>query len=155
MHKIFVLIGNIASGKSTWVDTLEPEVRTDIISKDAVRYRLGDGEYLFDRRVEPHIQTIVLGTYRACVALGYDVVIDETNMTRKSREWIFKNRPDGYTVEAVIFEDRGREDHVTARLANNHGDTPRETWERVYDRNKTLYEPPCFSEGFSVIQPGV
>lgn len=146
--KAYVLIGNIASGKSTWAKAKG----LPVVSRDAIRYELGNGEYLFNRKVEEFI-TIICNIYiSSFLLLEKDVVIDGTNMTVESRTGVIMLlKSQGCEVIAVVFPDRGCADHVRDRMADNHGDTSKEKWETIFWNFKLKYQSPKEEEGFSKI----
>jgi predicted kinase len=147
-----VLVGNIASGKSTYVDKMQkknPDVK--IVSRDAWRHCLERDSYVFDLNLEPKIAKCVEAELLFYSAYGSDIIIDETHMTRRARGWCLDLLPDHYIIEAVVFPDRGEDSHVRARLSSNHGSTSEATWREVYRRNAQRYEEPTEAEGFDCI----
>lgn len=147
---LYVLIGNIAAGKSTWVNNYREH--SYVVSRDIIRYEFGDGDYLFDYELEPCIDKIVKGQTEGCMVLGNDLIIDETQMTKKSRAWVLAlGKKYGYTITGLVFPDRGMESHVEARLGDNHGSITRGMWESIYTRKQEAFEYPDVSEGFSVV----
>ena len=54
MLNLYILIGNIGSGKSTWArEKVKSTPRTIIVNRDALRTMVGGGEYIFDKEMEP------------------------------------------------------------------------------------------------------
>lgn len=165
MNKIYILIGNIGSGKTTWKERAKDDFLRDqdkpyVVSRDNIRYALGDGVYLFDHDFESIVREATSVYFEKL--LFYDkqfIIIDETNMSCKARKRIFKiyNMSVGldlcaeYHIVAVVFPDAGRDEHVRRRMMDNHGPTMEIKWNSVYDSLKAAYEPPIGAEGFDEI----
>ena len=49
MSKIIVLVGNIGSGKTTWIKKFLKKTKGKyvVVSRDAIRYMMGGGKYIF------------------------------------------------------------------------------------------------------------
>ena len=148
--KVSILVGNIASGKSTWTDQYP---NAFILSKDKLRYDYGGGEYVFNPYLEEIIDSVIKLSYDAVLyQQNQHIIIDETNMTKNTRAfYITLAKKYGYVVEIVVFPDLGEDGHVKRRLRNNHGNINEETWRMVYKEKKARYEPPSFTEGFDKI----
>lgn len=159
---IYVLVGNIGSGKSTWTRN-QKQIWKEcgetyaIVSRDNIRYAFGDGDYLFDRNLESLVSITCTDYFESCILLGIDnIVIDETNMSASRREDLFEvydclPKTDVYSFIAVVFEDYGVDEHVRRRLSSNHGNTTKEKWIEVYNGLKNSYDPPTKKEGFDRI----
>ena len=165
-NNIYVLIGSIASGKSTWKKKFKEEHTTNtdrlitdvaVISRDTFRYALGDGDYIFDPKYESYIKFITKELFLVSLENNVsNIIVDETNMSRKVRRNYMETlqsawRRTDYLYNAVVFPDMGIDVHVGRRLGDNHGDTPRSTWEGVYRGLRDAYEPPTKEEGFDSI----
>jgi len=148
--KVSILVGNIASGKSTWADKYPDAF---VLSKDKLRYDYGGGKYVFDSYLEGTIDSVIKLSYDAVLYQQFQhIIIDETNMTKDIRAfYIMLAKKYGYTVEVIVFPDLGEDIHVKKRLQNNHGDVSEETWRKVYQDNLALYDVPSFTEGFDNI----
>ena len=155
MNKVTMLIGNIGSGKSTWLD--KNTTGTVIISKDNIRKdfaRCINKDYLFDDAIEPYVYNIVTNYFKGVLHLNYNhVVIDETNITCETRSpYIIVAKEFNYIVNAVVFPDLGEEEHIRRRMIRNHDDTiSRDKWVEVYRWKKERYEEPTKTEGFDSI----
>lgn len=162
MSNIYVLIGNIASGKSAFKKQFKEDNpdNTSVVCRDNFRYAFGDGTYLFDRKFEDLIKWMANDYFERLLLLDIqNIIIDETHISVKSRSLMFHayNRlvSSGecyeYTINAIVFPDMGLDVHVGRRLNDNHGDTSRSTWEGVYRGLRDAYEPPSRKEGFDKI----
>ncbi|MGD2071861.1 MAG: ATP-binding protein [Candidatus Thorarchaeota archaeon] len=149
--EIQILIGNIGSGKST---ECKRQINNGylIISKDDLRYSLGAGKYTFNPQFEYAIHITALTLCDALMALGKNIIIDETNMDKETRKYYIKlAKKYRYKRIAVIFPKLTRKESVKRRLISNHGDTSKEIWEEVWDRKNEAYERPTRKEGFHEI----
>lgn len=146
---IELLVGNIASGKTTYSSSSDKPV----VSRDDVRYRLGNGDYGFDFKTEHLVSKIVDAELEARLLLGQDVIVDGVHSTVKSRSVaIALAKKYKVPIVCIVFPDRGEYSHVDARMMQNHGNTPRVVWEGVYRRFIQNYEVPTESEGFKWIE---
>lgn len=158
MKTVYVLVGNIASGKSTYIKTLVLDGA--VLSKDDLRKHFGYFKgvgYLYDTNTEYFIDKIVEEYFRCyCSMRVENIFIDETNMTESGREF-YKHTAKvyGYKVVAVVFKDYGEDEHVKRRRnavgEHHHGGVSEETWRRVYREKRQRYEEPTLDEGFDEI----
>lgn len=152
--KLEVLVGNIASGKSSYCYNHAPDCY--VISRDAIRKAFVQDFYTYTPRTELQVGIMVEAMLKAALILKLDhVIVDETNMTVHSRAWILKLAK-RFNVEctAVLFKDRGIKDHVSARVASPHGcnaEHTEELWISVYNKFKSRYQEPSKEEGFTSI----
>jgi len=155
MKKVSMLIGNIGSGKSTWIN--KNTTNTVVISKDNIRKdfaRCRNKSYLFDESIEIYVHNIVTNYFKGVLHLDYDhIIIDETNMTRETRNpYIVLAKDFDYTVNALVFPDLGEEEHIRRRMLSNHDETIiRDAWVDIYRWKKERYEEPTKKEGFDSI----
>lgn len=90
MKTVYLTIGVIGSGKSTWAlqKVQETDQKICIINKDLIREMIF-GEYKYDPDKEDLVRKIAWASVQQAIEHGYDVIIDETNITRKKRhQWI-------------------------------------------------------------------
>lgn len=160
MSKVYVLIGVPGSGKTTYANkVLHAELpvgrSTDFaerikdiqvvhISSDNIR------EELYGNEAEQSKNAKVFEAFykRLKVALeeGKDVVLDATNINRKTRKRIFENVPKGTQVEAHIVWAAIN----TAIYRDSHRD--RVVGKEVILKIAKRFEAPWYDEGFSDIK---
>lgn len=148
---LVILIGNIGSGKTTFSKALI-DAGYISVSRDQIRYAIGNGKYTFEPEYEGAVHDITMCMFYKFMALEKNLIIDETNVTAAGREnfiWSAKNR--GYKVIAVEMPKYSREESVQRRLAANHGQFGTEVWEMVYNRFSGRYAAPTIEEGFDAI----
>ena len=149
MGTCHVLVGNIASGKSTTVKRLGIK---HVVSKDTLRYVIGDGEYRFDTVLEPYIHAATSALISLYSRSGIDFVVDETHMSSKERRRTLQHIHPSCSIICHVGVDRGENSHVVARMKDNHGSTSEGTWRDVYRMLNASFEPPDLSEGFDEIR---
>jgi len=152
MKRLIILVGNIGTGKSTLVHDLV-KLGYIIISRDALRYMIGGGEYVFDLDTEKIIKKTAISMLRQLVRKKFDVVIDETNMSIEQRaEMLAIANKAGYTTTAIILPRISKKKSIERRLSNNHGNTTKKVWGEVWERFNAMYEEPTADEGFDKIR---
>ena len=153
--EFIIMVGNIGAGKSTLVKEFV-ELGYRVISKDAIRYMLGGGKYIFDLELERAVDEITKNAVIDLTYRGYNVVIDETNMDSLERgdylHYIHENKNQTYEKTAIVFPRLSKEESVKRRLQSNHGDTPKEVWEGVWEIKNKAYQVPTKEEGFDTIK---
>lgn len=152
--KLYILVGNIGSGKSTWVkQNKKPE--DVVVSLDNMRYCFNNGEYKFNVLLEQSMfNTCLFALRQFCnCELKPDIFIDSTNVNRKSREQFIKiGKESSYDVIAVVMPKLTKEESVNRRMNNSHGNTDRKTWEEVWERFSNKYQEPTIEEGFDSVE---
>lgn len=149
--KLTILIGNIGAGKTTLCKEYV-EKGYLIISKDDVRYSLGAGDYFYNEKAEIAITLGVNNLFEILCMLNFNIVIDETNMSKKDREhYIEVGKAHRYNITAVMLPELSKKESVKRRLQSNHGTTPKSVWEKVWKRKYKEYEEPSKEEGFNII----
>ncbi len=103
MRTLYLTIGVIGSGKSTWSrKAIEDNENTIIISRDNLREMIY-GKYLFIPKREFLIKEMVLKNIDVAFKNGFDVVIDETNLTMKKRKKLIKNIRENTDIEFIYY----------------------------------------------------
>jgi predicted kinase len=151
LKTLTILIGNIGSGKSTTCKDLVKDGDV-IISRDAFRYMIGAGTYIFNPVLEKAIHKSTYKTLDAFMKIGVNVVVDETNMTIKSRKlYLALAKRYGYYKLAMVMPKYEKSYSVERRLKNNHGNNTKEVWETVWERFNLSYKAPTKEEGFDAV----
>jgi len=155
MNTLYVLVGNIGSGKSTFCKHFLKEHKEKIVCtcRDSLRYMIGGGDYIFDPDLEPFIVISHLRILEAFMNEGFDIIIDETNISSVYREdYLELAEYYDYQKIALVFPKLDKETSVSRRLQNDHGDQGREVWEGVWDKFNNKYEEPTKEEGFDEVR---
>jgi len=146
-----ILVGVPASGKSTWLAENMP-MGAWIISTDMIiEYLAEDYGFTYNEIFSETIRfadMVMVKRMLFAAEKGYDLYIDRTNMSEKSRrQFITKLKKYGYTFDAVVFETPEKEEWER-RLNSREGKTiPPEVLKKMQDN----YEIPLKSEGFENI----
>jgi len=146
--KLIVLVGNIASGKTTYARTL---VKKGFISvyRDGLRYSIGSGNYVFNKKIEPIIADLHLHCLKTFLSSGYNIVVDETNVTKALRaRYITAGKKNKYKIECHILPTIPVKEAIKRRMKDNFGGYSVSTWRRIYHMFSDRYEAPVISEGF-------
>lgn len=102
---LFVLIGPPLAGKSTWCNSHAPEAFT--VSRDDVMMGLAGNGMTYDEawnHVDPKkTDKIVDLVWKAAKKSGRDIVVDMTNMSRKSRKKWLNGLPKNMETVAIVF----------------------------------------------------
>lgn len=151
-----ILVGVPASGKSTWLAENMP-MGSWIISTDMIiEYLAEDYGFTYNEIFSETIRfadMVMVKRMIFAAERGYDLYIDRTNMSEKSRrQFITKLKKYGYTFDAVVFPEVGSEalseQEWERRLNSREGKTiPPE----VLKKMQNSYEIPLKSEGFENI----
>src|SRR3989337_1649519 len=98
MSNLTILVGNVGSGKTTAAKEL---VRQGYlaVSRDWLRYGIREGTYIFDPDLESLIFSTEWHLFTNLTLAGYDIVLDEVNISRKARKKYIDYAKDfAYTV---------------------------------------------------------
>lgn len=158
-RKLILLVGNIASGKSTYLKKLNGEYL--VLSRDKIRYMIGDGYYVFHSKFETAIWNAELELFKSLLETGVNLVIDEVNVNSFMREryisemrYLVRNRfsmKDMYEVTAVVFHKLTMKEAVERRMREPHGVFTEKDWEKVWTNFDKRSSVPTLEEGFDKI----
>ncbi|KKN82769.1 hypothetical protein LCGC14_0305930 [marine sediment metagenome] len=149
--KLILMVGNIGSGKSTYVKNFVKEGYV-VISKDDIRYMIGAGSYIFNPDYEEAIHEAAMELFWEFLEKGVNIVIDETNMDVATRKiYLSLAYSSKYTTEAIVMPKLSMAESVKRRLGANHGNASKEVWEEVYTRKEAAFEMPTLEEGFDSV----
>jgi len=148
--KVIILVGNIGSGKSTYVKSKEEDYV--VISRDKTRYMLGNGNYVFISELEASVWAAEQAIFNNLLDTKINIIIDETNMSDSSRErYIKEARKAGYEISIAVFPKIPMEESIQRRISSNHGEFSKETWEVVWKNFDDKYVEPSFKEDVDYI----
>jgi len=149
--ELIILIGNIGTGKSTYVKKYQKKGYI-IIARDQLRYAIGSGKYIFDYDYEPIIWKTELYMFKKFADLGINMVIDEVGISKKMRaRYIPYAKLMGYKIIAIIMPHLTMREAVNRRMINPHGQPDKKLWEQVWAKFEALWEEPTKKEGFDKI----
>jgi predicted kinase len=151
MKEIIILVGNIGSGKSTLAKEYAKKGYV-IISRDALRYMIGAGNYRFDFKIESFIKKSAVATLKIFLKSGYNLVYDEVNVSKKLRTHSIQlAKQFDYKVIVVKLPRLAKQISVDRRMRNPHGQYDRNIWNSVWERFDSIYQEPTIKEGIDKI----
>lgn len=137
MVNVYITVGLVGSGKSTYcTNKIKHDSNIRIVNKDSIREMIY-GKYDFNINDEPMIHSISVDMVNKLIENNYDVIIDETNITKKHRkEWITNIK---YKVNIVFVYFLEHENNLNWRMTNPRGFS-RELWESVLNNMRSKFE---------------
>lgn len=88
---LFCLVGLPGAHKSTYAEVLRVKRSPNalVLASDDIRWTMNQGAP-YKKTVEPFVRGVMENFARGCLRHGRDVIIDATNLTKRSRsEWIW------------------------------------------------------------------
>lgn len=151
--KLQVLVGMIASGKSTY--SLNA-ARSGVIcmNDDAIVNMLHADDYtLYSKELKvlyKSIENHIIGTG---LAMNRAVLVDRgLNVSVRGRKrWIALAKSFDVPCEAIVFKNDGPETHARRRFESDARGHPFEYWLRVAETHNSLYITPSVDEGFDAV----
>lgn len=151
MHKVYFLIGPPGIGKSTFRWTkLDPDGNCYVASTDDIfesygkkldmSYNEAFGFFKFEA-----VQNIFITKLKEAIANNQDIIIDRTNMSKKSRRHILELFPAHYKKVAVVFDFSDRE-RLNNQLKKRELEDGKRIPEEVIDKMISSYEEPTQEE---------
>jgi predicted kinase len=149
--ELIILVGNIGTGKSTYSATYQKQGYI-IISRDQIRYGIGNGKYIYNKLYEPTVFKIEKYMLKKFLELGINIIVDGVGVTPQIREkYILYGKKNGYKIIAIIMPRFSMEKAVSRRMLTPHGQYDRQLWENVWKKFDGIYEEPKKKEGFDKI----
>ncbi len=154
MPKIEVLIGMIASGKSTYART-RADAGALIVAHDDLTAML-HGRYRFEPGLRACYRSMEQWIVHDGLAAGRDVVIDRTHLTRESRaRWVAfaRNHYRDVRVVAVAFRILHPAEHAARRFGADPRGRSFDDWLGVamHHHAQAVAEPLSDDEGFDQV----
>ena len=149
MPNCIITTGNIGCGKTT-LSHKYVKKRYIIVSRDQLRYGLGNGRYIFHVETENVVWKTELFLFEELLKIGLNLFVDEIGINGKMRKRYIKilKQYKNYKIISIELPRLSKEKAVTRRLKTNHGTTNRKVWNSVWTRFDYLYESPKQNEGF-------
>lgn len=145
MKQIIIMVGLPRSGKTTWITNNQPK-GSIIVSGDDLRYIVYNQRFWAGG--EPLMWSIRDMMLKYLMQQGVDIVIDETNTTKKRREPILKlAKKYGYYSIANIVEGVWTDTCIARAKAEDD-----EVIIPVIERMAAQFELPKMEEGFDEIR---
>ena len=146
--KVHIIVGNIASGKTTYARKL---VKEDVfyVSLDHLR-SMRTGIYHYDENWEVILRRSEEKIIETCMHHGCDLVIDDARFVLKSHRKALRDLAEEYGFDVVIhiMPKFDQKTSVDRRMNENfHVDIPRTQWEMVWKKFDLMYQEPTKEEG--------
>lgn len=146
----WVCVGLPGSGKSTWARKKTVKGRTVIVCRDEIRTMLL-GYYAVNPAAEKLVTDLSVRAVRDALKSGFDIVIDETDITRAARKrWLAFLRRTIPKIRVVFVHFTETECNLEFRMRSPKG-LSRRKWASVISGMKQHFEPPRLSEGCDTI----
>jgi len=145
-----IFVGNIGSGKSILAHKFA-FFGCAVFNMDSFQQMIAGGEYgKYDNEKKEIYQEAENVTLINCLAKGFSVIIDRTNMDlRRRARFIEIGKKYGATIVAYDFGP-GDESNLINREKSCRG-IPMTIWKDVFESMKKCYEFPRVEEGFDLI----
>lgn len=152
-RRIEVLVGPIASGKSTYVAN---RVRGGwvVVNDDAIYAAIHGGDYgKYDRNLKALYKSTENHVLTMAVALNRDVIVDRPNVTKmgRARYIALATSFDVKEIVAVVFPVQSAEVHATRRFHADARGQDYQFWLDAAEHQVARYEEPDESEGFTEV----
>lgn len=149
-----VLIGNIASGKSTYSKQRAKDGWIILNDDGVVNLVHGGCYYTYSKSLKPLYKSIEDHILYTAVAMGKNVCIDRgVDIRKKSRErWICIGRSLDVPVRASVFEAFPPEVHAQRRMESDSRGHDYQYWFSVANSFAAQYEEPTIEEGFVEVE---
>lgn len=145
------MVGNIGSGKSTIVNTIKNHGFL-VVSRDAIRYMFGSGQYVFDKERESAVFNCEKLIIDELMDRKMNIIVDEVGVSKRLRmEYLISAKYHEYDAYAIEMPRLSMEESVSRRMQNPHGNYTKPLWEDVWKKFDKIYEPPTVREGFAEV----
>lgn len=160
MTKVYILIGAVGAGKSTWAERLNKESGAKIISADEIYKTLPVKKFStrpYDHNIRDHILRIMCNELTDCLNRQTDCVLDYTNMpTKRRRKFLTIAKRQGAELHCKLLlvdlptllkqlNKRETENEASHKIAN------KEVTTKLYLKRINANKPTML-EGFDVIE---
>ena len=146
---IEVLVGMIASGKSSYAKSAANQGKI-VINDDSLVLSFHGGNYLlYDPKLKPFYKAVETNSICNALLAGKSVVIDKTNLSRESRlRYVSLAKILDVESKAVCFPVCSPELHAERRFQSDSRGYSFEHWIRVAQSHLREYTPVSPDEGF-------
>ena len=151
--KIQVLVGMVASGKTTYAKNA---ARSGMlcVNDDAIVNMLHADEYaLYNTNLKPLYKTLENTAISTIIAMGKTVVVDRgLNVSVEGRQrWLALAKSFDIPCEAIVFDHDGVSTHAERRAKSDARGHDYNYWLRVASIHNSVYKLPSLEEGFDKI----
>ena len=143
MQRLELLVGPIASGKSTYCRQAAADGKI-ILNDDAIVTALHGGDYrLYSELLKPLYKAVENQIVMGALMMGKTVVVDRPNHSKQMRKrYIALAHSFDCEVDVVMFKREKPEIHALRRFNSDSRGHSMEYWIKVAKYHDSLYEPP-------------
>jgi len=141
--RLELLVGNIASGKSTYCRQAA-EMGKIIVNDDSIVNSLHAGNYkLYDKDLKPLYKSVENTVVHNALSMGRTVVIDRPNVRRRARQrYIGLAKSLDAEVAIIMFKQDALEIHASRRADGDSRGYNYDYWLDVAAHFQSIYEAP-------------
>jgi len=151
--KIQVLVGMIASGKSTYAKNIA-KAGAIIVNDDSIVNAVHADDYtLYDKKLKVLYKSTENHIISIAASLDRLIVVDRgLNGSINGRQrWLSLARALDMKCEAVVFKNEGPETHAQRRSAGDSRGHSFDYWLKVAKAHNSDYSEPTVAEGFDSV----
>lgn len=151
--KVVILVGHIASGKSTYCKKLAKEGCL-ILNDDAIVNMLHADDYtLYDKKLKVLYKSLENSVITLGICLNKTILVDRgLNVTKQGRNrFIALANSFDVRCEALVFKAETPEIHATRRTNHDPRGHDYDYWLKVAQHHFSRYQVPTLSEGFDSV----
>jgi predicted kinase len=147
-QNFYIMCGLPGSGKSHYAKKMSKANNSIIINRDSYRTMIS-GYYKFEKGLEPLVKKMAYENLYSALENGYDVILDETNLSLKGRLKTAALVKDRYPKVKVVVVHLNTEVKTCKkrRAKDTKGYTP-EKWNEVIDDMLSYYDKPSINDEF-------
>ena len=151
--KIYVLVGHIASGKSTYCKNAAKHGAIIVNDDDIVNSVHGGNYSLYNENCKIFYKSIENQIVSGALAMKRPVVIDRgLNISLQGRKrWLAFASSFDVACEAIVFPYDGPEAHAKRRASHDARGHDCDYWLRVANCHAEVSSTPTIEEGFTAI----
>ena len=152
MPKMEILVGMIGSGKSTYCRS-RAAAGAVIVDLDAIVSMIHGGDYTAYTKANKVIyKSAELAVAHTAFAMGNDVIIDRTGITRSQRaKYIAIAKSLDILIQITHFKIETPEIHAKRRAEGDSRGVSYERWLEIAEHHFEVYDKPDESEGYDEI----
>jgi len=153
MVKIYVLVGMIASGKSTYCKKAAEKGILSVNDDAIVNLVHADNYTLYDQKLKILYKSIENHIISTVIAMGRSIIIDRgLNVSKKGRKrWLSIAESYDIPCEAIVFPNEGPEQHAKRRFESDSRNHGIDYWRKVALHHDSIFVKPTLEEGFVAI----
>ena len=149
-----ILVGMIASGKSTWAKKRAKEGWIIINDDSIVNAVHADDYLLYQENLKPLYKSVEDHIFHTAIAMQLNVVIDRglSLSADARRRWIALGSSLDTPVNAILFEVFDPETHAQRRYNADSRGHNIEYWQHVARRHHSVFQVPTMEEGLISVE---